>query len=130
MICAHREETLISQKSTTKSLAALHALGWLRRDFLGKKRKERRSRNAFFLCFSVCSVVEKSFERTAHRIIRKRSILLEYVLLVCSILPLVFAASEAIYSMSGLFGGSFGPIGKSIVGLYQRIITIVSLPIP
>ena len=52
------------------------------------------------------------------------------MILLCSILPLVFAASASVYSLSGLGGGSFGPIGKGIVGLYQRIITIVSLPIP
>ena len=63
-------------------------------------------------------------------IAKKRSILLEYVILLCSILPLVFAASASVYSLSGLGGESFGPIGKGIVGLYQRIITIVSLPIP
>lgn len=61
------------------------------------------------------------------RIERKRSVLLEYTLLVCSILPLVFAASASVYSLSG---GSFGPIGKGIVALYQRIVTIISLPIP
>lgn len=60
-------------------------------------------------------------------IARKRSVLLEYTLLVCSILPLVFAASASVYSLSG---GSFGPIGKGIVALYQRIVTIISLPIP
>lgn len=57
----------------------------------------------------------------------KRSILLEYTILLCSILPLVFVASASVYSLSG---GSFGPIGKGIVALYQRIITIISLPIP
>ena len=40
-------------------------------------------------------------------IVRKRSVLLEYSLLVCSILPLVFAASASVYSLSG---GSFGPM--------------------
>lgn len=58
---------------------------------------------------------------------KKRSVLLEYTILLCSILPLVFAASASIYSLSG---GSFGPIGRGIVALYQRIVTIVSLPIP
>ncbi len=61
------------------------------------------------------------------QIARKRSVLLEYTLLVCSILPLVFAASASVYSLSG---GSFGPVGKGIVALYQRIVTILSLPIP
>lgn len=56
----------------------------------------------------------------------KRAILLEYVLLVCSILPLVFAASAAVYT----YRGSFGTAGKSVVHLYQRIITVISLPIP
>ena len=58
---------------------------------------------------------------------KKRSVLLEYTILLCSILPLVFAASALIYSLSG---GSFGPIGRGVVALYQRIVTIVSLPIP
>ncbi|WP_294482430.1 hypothetical protein [uncultured Victivallis sp.] len=58
---------------------------------------------------------------------KKRSVLLEYTILLCSILPLVFAASASIYSLSG---GSFGPIGRGVVALYQRIVTIVSLPIP
>lgn len=62
-------------------------------------------------------------------ITRKRSILLEYTILLCSILPLVFAVSASVYSMSG-WGGSFGPLGRGLVALYQRIITIVSLPIP
>ena len=61
------------------------------------------------------------------QITRKRSVLLEYTLLVCSILPLVFAASASVYSLSG---GSFGPVGKGIVALYQRIVTILSLPLP
>ena len=61
------------------------------------------------------------------QITRQRSVLLEYTLLVCSILPLVFAASASVYSLSG---GSFGPVGKGIVALYQRIVTILSLPIP
>ena len=61
------------------------------------------------------------------QITRKRSVLLEYTLLVCSILPLVFAASASVYSLSG---GSFGPVGKGIVALYQRIVTILSLPVP
>ena len=60
-------------------------------------------------------------------IVRKRSVLLEYSLLVCSILPLVFAASASVYSLSG---GSFGPIGRGIVALYQWIVTIISLPVP
>ena len=55
--------------------------------------------------------------------------LLEYTLLLCSILPLVFGASAMIYRSSWL-GGEFGEIGEGIVHLYQRIITIISLPIP
>ena len=61
---------------------------------------------------------------------KKRSILLEYVILLCSILPLVFAVSASVYSLSGFWGGSFGPLGKSIVALYQRIVTVISLPVP
>ncbi len=53
--------------------------------------------------------------------------MLEYTILLCSILPLVFAASASVYSLSG---GSFGPIGRGIVALYQRIVTVISLPIP
>ncbi len=60
---------------------------------------------------------------------KKHSILLEYVLLQCSILPLVFAVSCSVYSF-GLFSGGFGPLGKSVVYLYQRIVTIISLPVP
>lgn len=63
------------------------------------------------------------------RIVRKRSILLEYTILICSILPLVFAASASVFSLS-TGGGSFGPIGRGIVALYQRIVTVVSLPVP
>ena len=55
---------------------------------------------------------------------RRGAVLLEYTLLLCSILPLVFGASAMIYRSSWL-GGEFG-----IVHLYQRIITIISLPIP
>ena len=58
---------------------------------------------------------------------KKRGILLEYVLLLCSILPLVFAVSASVYT----FGSSgFGSLGKSVVYLYQRIVTMISLPIP
>ncbi len=61
------------------------------------------------------------------QMVKKRSVLLEYTILLCSILPLVFAASASVYSLSG---GSFGPVGKGIVALYQRIVTVISLPIP
>ena len=60
---------------------------------------------------------------------KKRGILLEYVILLCSILPLVFAVSAAVYSYDLFFGG-FGALGKSVVYLYQRIVTVISLPIP
>ncbi|MBO4630532.1 MAG: hypothetical protein J5858_01280 [Lentisphaeria bacterium] len=60
---------------------------------------------------------------------KKRGILLEYVLLLCSILPLVFAVSYSVYSF-GLLSGDFGTLGKSVVYLYQRIVTIISLPGP
>ena len=59
----------------------------------------------------------------------RHAVLLEYTLLVCSILPLVFATSAAVYS-GNLFSGGFGAIGKSVVYLYQRIVTVISLPIP
>ncbi len=57
---------------------------------------------------------------------KRRGVLLEYVVLMCSVLPLVFAASYCVYSL----GGDFGPLGRSVVQLYQRIVTVVSLPIP
>ena len=60
---------------------------------------------------------------------RRGAVLLEYTLLLCSILPLVFGASAMIYRSSWL-GGEFGEIGEGIVHLYKRIITIISLPIP
>lgn len=60
---------------------------------------------------------------------RRGAVLLEYTLLLCSILPLVFGVSAMIYRSSWL-GGEFGEIGEGIVHLYQRIITIISLPIP
>jgi len=60
---------------------------------------------------------------------KKRGILLEYAILICSILPLVLAVSNSVYSMS-LFSGGFGSLGKGAVYLYQRIVTIISLPIP
>ena len=60
---------------------------------------------------------------------RRGAVLLEYTLLLCSILPLVCCASAMIYRSSWL-GGEFGEIGEGIVHLYQRIITIISLPIP
>lgn len=63
------------------------------------------------------------------RIKRKYSVLMEYTLLLCSILPLVWGVSASVYS-HGWFDGSFGPLGKEIVNFYQRIITIISLPIP
>jgi len=58
---------------------------------------------------------------------KKHGILLEYVILLCSILPLVFAVSYSVYSFGS---GGFGVLGKSVVNLYQRIATIISLPIP
>lgn len=63
------------------------------------------------------------------RILKRRAVLLEYTLLLCSILPLVFGASAMIYRSSWM-GGDFGAIGEGIVHFYQRIVTIVSLPIP
>lgn len=60
---------------------------------------------------------------------KKRGILLEYVVLLCSVLPLIFAVSAAVYSYDFLSGG-FGALGKSVVHLYQRIVTVISLPIP
>ncbi|MBO7088401.1 MAG: hypothetical protein J6W70_00720 [Lentisphaeria bacterium] len=63
------------------------------------------------------------------RIRKKHGVLLEYVLLVCSILPLVFGASAAVYS-NKLFSGGFGTVGKAVVSMYQRIVTVISLPIP
>ena len=60
---------------------------------------------------------------------KKHGILLEYVILLCSILPLVFAVSYSVYSF-GLLSCEFGVLGKSVVNLYQRIVTIISLPIP
>ena len=57
-------------------------------------------------------------------------LLIVLVLLAIPIgLPLVFGASAMIYRSSWL-GGEFGEIGEGIVHLYQRIITIISLPIP
>lgn len=61
---------------------------------------------------------------------KKHGVLLEYTLLVCSILPLVFGASAAVYSYGGWLSDGFGTVGKSVVHLYQRIVTVVSLPIP
>ena len=63
------------------------------------------------------------------RIRKKHGVLLEYVLLVCSILPLVFGASAAVYS-NNLFSGGFGTVGKAVVSMYQRIVTVISLPVP
>lgn len=60
---------------------------------------------------------------------RKYSVLMEYTLLLCSILPLVMGVSMSVYEFDWL-GGSFGPLGREIVAAYQRIITIISLPIP
>lgn len=60
---------------------------------------------------------------------KKHGLLLEYVILLCSILPLVFAISYSVYSFGWISGG-FGTLGKSVVYLYQRIVTIISLPVP
>ena len=60
---------------------------------------------------------------------KKRGVLLEYVILLCSILPLVFASSAMIYT-SSFFGGNFGSIGKEIVHYYQRIVHVISYPFP
>ena len=60
---------------------------------------------------------------------KKRGVMLEYVILLCSILPLVFAVSYSVYSF-GLSSGDFGPLGRSVVQLYQRIVTVISLPVP
>ena len=63
------------------------------------------------------------------KIEKKRSVLLEYVILLCSVLPFVFASSAMIYTFS-FSGGSFGSIGKEIVYYYQRIIHVISYPFP
>lgn len=60
---------------------------------------------------------------------KKRGILLEYVILICTVVPLVFAVSALIYSGDFITGG-FGSLGKSVVYLYQRIATVISLPVP
>ena len=60
---------------------------------------------------------------------KKYGVLLEYVILLCSILPVVFAVSYSVYSF-GLFSDGFGTLGKSVVYHYQRIVTIISLPVP
>lgn len=60
---------------------------------------------------------------------KKHGVLLEYVILLCSVLPLVFAISYSVYSFGSL-SGDFGPLGKSVVYLYQRIVTVISLPVP
>ena len=60
---------------------------------------------------------------------KKRGILLEYVILLCSILPLVFAVSCSVYSFRA-FSDGFGSLGKGVVHLYQRIVTVISLPVP
>jgi len=60
---------------------------------------------------------------------KKHGVLLEYALLLCAILPLVFAVSALVYS-SGFLTDGFGSLGKSVVHLYQRIVTVVSLPVP
>ena len=60
---------------------------------------------------------------------KKHGILLEYVILLCSILPLVFAVSCSVYSF-GILSDGFGVLGKSVVYLYQRIVTVISLPVP
>ena len=57
---------------------------------------------------------------------RKNAVLLEYAILACSILPLVFASSALVYRV----GGGFGPIGRNIVAFYQRVITVIALPVP
>lgn len=65
------------------------------------------------------------------RIRRKYSVLMEYTLLLCSILPLVMGVSASVYTEGNwLIGGSFGPLGQEVVAFYQRVVTIISLPIP
>jgi len=59
--------------------------------------------------------------------VKKHGVMLEYTLLVCTLLPLLFASSVLIYNIGT---DEFGEIGESIVGLYQRIIAVISLPFP
>ncbi|MCQ2380192.1 MAG: hypothetical protein MJ025_04645 [Victivallaceae bacterium] len=58
-----------------------------------------------------------------------RGVLLEYVILLCSILPLVFGTSFMVFELGGS-DGDFGPYGVQIVNYYQRLVAVISLPVP
>ena len=58
------------------------------------------------------------------------SILMEYViLLVMLVLIARFIVLET-YDFQSSWGGSFGSIGTPVVHLYQRLVTMISLPFP
>lgn len=58
---------------------------------------------------------------------RRGAMLLEYVILVTSLAIVVFAGTRLFYDP--LVGG-FGKLGKPVLYLFQRLVTVISLPVP
>lgn len=56
--------------------------------------------------------------------------LMEYVILLGGMMVLAVSISLSIWNFQSSWGGSFGPLAVPVVHLYQRIVTMISLPFP
>ena len=55
---------------------------------------------------------------------------MEYVILLGGMTMLAVTVSLSIWDFQSPWGGSFGPLAVPVVHLYQRIVTMISLPFP
>jgi len=60
--------------------------------------------------------------------LRRGSVLMEYVVLLLGMAVLVEGVALATYDCRGR--GSFGEAVKPVVYLFQRVVTVISLPVP
>lgn len=59
---------------------------------------------------------------------RKGAMMMEYVVLLGSMYVLVTGVALATYDYQ--LGTGFGEVGLKLAQLYQRIVTVISLPVP
>lgn len=61
---------------------------------------------------------------------RRGTMLMEYAILLFGMMLLVEFVALATWNYQSSWGGSFGELGVPVVHLYQRIVSMVSLPFP
>ena len=61
---------------------------------------------------------------------RRGTVLMEYAVLLFGMTILVESVALAIWDFQSPWGGSFGELGVPVVHLYQRIVSMISLPFP